>query len=132
MPEVKERNVYSALLKCKGSQEISIGSATINISLNPMDIHDIGSPDIILWLEASIKLFGQHLNLKVPIPVEAEKGGIYGGALDDLRKFVERKKHIIEIPMLVVAEAGYDKLEENESFPVQFLVRQIPIRALSN
>jgi len=128
MPEVTEKKVYNALLKYKGSGKIEIDGTEISLSLNPIDIHGIDSPDCLLWIDISLRLFGHDLNLKIPIPVEAEKGGIYGGALKDLKKFVERCKYPIELPMLVIAESGYETIEQKEAFPVRFTISQIPIR----
>ncbi len=130
MPEVNEKKVYNALLKYKGSGKIDIEGSDIGLSLNPIDIHGIDSPDCLLWMDISLKLFGHDLKLKIPIPVEAEKGGIYGGALEDLKKFVERGKYLIELPMLVIAESGYETIEQKENFPVRFTINQIPIRLL--
>jgi hypothetical protein len=132
MPEVNEKEIYSTVLKYKGRWKIDVNDAEISISLNPIDIHEINSPDCILWIDVSLKLFGQALKLKVPIPIEAEKGGIYGGALEDLKKFIERGKYPIELPMLVVAEAGYDTKEQTESFPTRFVINQIPVRLLKD
>jgi hypothetical protein len=70
------------------------------------------------------------LKVKIPIPIEAEKGGIYGGALEDLSEFVKRKKYFIELPMLVIAEKGYETIEKEEIFPVRFIINQIPVRLL--
>lgn len=130
MPKVNEKKVYTALLKHEGRAKIDIGGAEINFSLHSIDIHSLDSPDCLLWIDVSLKIFGQDLKLRVPIPVEAEKGGIYGGALDDLRKFVDRGKYPIELPMLVIAEAGYDIREQNETLPVRFTIHQIPVRLL--
>ncbi|MFZ3059106.1 MAG: hypothetical protein WA102_05125 [Candidatus Methanoperedens sp.] len=134
MPEVNEKHVYNALLKYKGSGKLDIKDAEkdaeIILHLNPIDIHTTDSPDYLLWIDISLKLFGQNLAVKIPIPVEAEKGGIYGGALEDLKKFVERRNYPIELPMLVIAEAGYDTTEQKETFPVKFKISQIPVRLL--
>lgn len=130
MVEVNEKEVYYALLKYKGMGKVDIGGAEICVALNPVDIHKVDSPDCILWVDISLKLIGQNLRLRIPIPVEAEKGGIYGGALEDLKKFIERRKYSIEIPMLVIAEAGYDIREQSETFPVRFTISQIPVRLL--
>jgi len=131
MVEVNEKEVYHALLKYKGTGKVNIGEAEVCVDLNPVDIHKVDSPDFILWVNISLKLIGQDLRLRIPIPVEAEKGGIYGGALEDLKKFVERRKYSIEIPMLVIAEMGYDTREQNESLPVQFTISQMPVRLLT-
>jgi len=132
MPEVSVKELYNALLRYKGEGKIDIQDAEIKVALNPIDIHGADSPDCLLWIEISLKLLGQNLKLKIPIPVEAEKGGIYAGALEDLKKFVDRGKYPFEIPMLVVAEAGYDTREQSETFPVRFTISQIPIRLLKN
>lgn len=130
MPDVDEDKIYNALLKYKGSAGVDINGAEITLSLNPVDIHNTDSPDFLLWVHLSMKLFGQELKVRLPIPVEAEKGGIYGGALDDLRKFVDRGKYPIELPMLVIAEAGYETKEQRESFPVNFTISQLPVRLI--
>ena len=132
MVEVNEREVYNILLKYKGRGKVNIQGTEVDIALNPVDIHEVDSPDCLLWIEVSLRVFGQDLQLRIPIPVEAEKGGIYGGALEDLKKFVERRKYPIEVPMLVIAEAGYDSKEQIEAFPVRFSLSQIPIRLLQS
>jgi hypothetical protein len=132
MPEVNVKKVYNALLKYRGEAKMEVEDAKISLSLNPIDIHSIDSPDCLLWIDVSLKLFGQDLKIRVPIPVEAEKGGIYGGALEDLKKFIERKKYPLELPMLVIAEAGYDTKEQNETLPVRITINQIPVRLLGN
>ena len=129
MPEVRERDVYNALLKFKGEGSIEIGEAEIHLSLTPVDVHTVGRPDSILWLEVSLGLFGQDLKLRIPVPIEAEKNGI-ADAMDDLEGFVARGQYIAEIPMLVVAEAGYGRREVRRDFPVEFTLTQIPVRRL--
>jgi hypothetical protein len=131
VPEVKEERVYDALLRYKGKGKTQIADTEIGLSLNPIDIHGADSPDCVLWIDISLRIFGQDLKLRVPIPVEAEKGGIFGGALEDLRKFVEREKYPIELPMLVIAEAGYNAKQERVSFPVRVAISQIPVRLLN-
>jgi hypothetical protein len=130
LPEVTEKKVHAALLRYRGKGQTNIQGTRIDISLDPEDIHTFDSPDILLWVSISLRLFGQDLRLRIPIPIEAEKGGIYGGALEDLTKFIERKKYALEVPMLVVAEAGYDSKGESGTLPVKFTLRQIPVRLL--
>jgi hypothetical protein len=129
MPEVREKEVHKSLLKLKGEKTISIGKTEILVSLNPVDVHGVGRPDHILWFESTMKIFGQSLELRIPIPIEDEKNGI-DEAIEDLNAFVERKKYNIEIPMLVISEAGYAKREELRNFPTKFLISQIPVRRL--
>ncbi len=81
-------------------------------------------------MEVRFELFGQPVKVVVPIPVEAEKGGIHGGALEDLRKLIERRKHMAEIPMIVVAESGYASKEQVKDLPTRFQISQVPIRRL--
>ena len=69
MPEVREKDVHKSLLKLKGEQAISIGRTEMLISLNPLDVHKVGRPDHILWFESTMKMFGQSLSLKIPIPI---------------------------------------------------------------
>jgi len=76
----------------------------------------------------SFTVFGQKLRIRIPIPVEAEKQG--EKAKDDFEEFVRRKRYHIDMPMLVVAEAGYDTKEELRTLPVKFQINQIPIRRL--
>lgn len=129
MPEVREEEVYKALLKSKGKGQIKIGKTEVHVSLNPVDVHKIGRPDVILWFESVINILGQSLKLRIPIPIEAEKNGI-DEAMEDLDAFVGRKQYHIEMPMLVIAESGYAKREELRNVPIKFLINQIPIRRL--
>jgi len=131
MPEVKEEDVFKALLLVKGEGRIKIAKTDVHIALNPIDVHVVGRPDSILWFESSFTIFGQNLSLKVPIPIEAEKNGI-DEAIEDLDAFVERRKYLTEIPMLVVAEAGYRKREEHRNIPTRILISQVPVRRLKN
>ena len=129
MPEVKENDIYGALLRFKGEKRGNIGKAEIVLSLTPEDIHKFERPDSVLWINISLKIFEQNLKVRIPVPVEAEKRGI-DDAMEDLEEFIKRGKYPIELPMLVIAEAGYGKREERRTFPVRFMVTQVPIRRL--
>lgn len=130
MVKVNEEYVYSALLKYAGkSKPIKVGDAEVKVCLHPQDIHLRDSPDFILWLEVSLTLFAQDLTVRVPIPIEAEAGGLVQ-ALDDLKKFIERGKYPILLPMLVVATKGFMDTEEVNKLPVKFFIKQIPERLL--
>ena len=130
MPEVNENKIFNALLNYKGAKTLKINEAEIDISLNPVDIHNVDSPDFLIWIDMSVKVFGQDLRVRFPIPVEAEKGGIRGGALEDLRKFIERGNYPIEIPMLVISESGFETKKLRETFIVDFTLSQIPVRLI--
>jgi hypothetical protein len=130
MPNVEESKVFNALLSLRTSGTVSLDGRQISIKIEPVDNHVGDSPDFFLWLEIELIALGQNLRIRVPIPVEAEKGGIYGGAIEDLQKFIERKRHPIELPMLVVAEAGYDDRQERIDLPAVVTMLQIPIREL--
>jgi len=129
VPEIKESEIYNALLKYKGKKTLKIGDAEVILSLNPRDIHKKDRPDSILWIEMTLKLFGQKFDVRLPIPIEGEKIGLKD-AIEDLDAFVERERYIIEIPMIVVSEAGYDKKEVMKKFSTRFTVKQIPIRRI--
>ena len=128
MAEVREKEVYDALLQYQGYGSAMMNNNEIKISLTPEDVHHIGRPDCILWVEITFRIFDQHLRIKVPMPIEAEKNGI-SDAMEDLEGFVNKKKYITEIPMIVVAESGFEKLDEpnTRSIPAKFHIRQVPI-----
>lgn len=130
MVRVEEKDVYNALLECAGKGEpFKIGKAEVQVHLNPQDTHIGDSPDFILWLIVSMKIFAQNLKVRIPIPIEAEGRGI-NYALEDLEKFVKREHFPIELPMLVVASKGYDNKERTAKLPVYFKIKQIPARLL--
>lgn len=132
MPKVDEGKVLSALLTLRASGTAIIDGQEIGIKIDPVDNHAGDSPDFLLWLEVGLHAFGQALKVRVPIPVEAEKGGIDGGAMEDLSKFVERRRHRVQLPMLVVAEAGYDVRKDSRDLPAELTIIQVPIRALED
>jgi len=131
MPEVNEASVFAALLKYRLEETISKDQLHVTVRLRPVDNHARDCPDFLLWAEIEFDLFGQQMKVSVPIPIEAEKGGIHGGALDDLRKFVDRRNHLVEIPMLVVSESGYASKQQVEQIAAKFVISQVPIRRLS-
>jgi hypothetical protein len=130
MPKVDEQKVFGELLKYRLNGRITSEHASVQLRLRPVDNHAGDSPDFLLWVELEFELFSQPVRLAVPIPVEAEKGGIAGGALDDLRKFVDRGKHVIQLPMVVVSEAGYDSKQQSERCATEVTIYQVPVRRL--
>ena len=131
MPDVDEKSVFDALLKYRLHETISAAGTEVEIQFRPVDNRVADSPDFLLWVDISFELFGQPVKISVPVPVEAEKGGIYGGALEDLRKLVERRRHLVEIPMIVVSEAGYASKEQVEMLATRFSITQVPVRRLN-
>lgn len=129
MPEVREEEIYNALLKFRGEGKVVIGKAEALLSLIPQDTHKRDRPDTILWVDITLRLFGQEFNVRIPIPIEGEKNSI-DDAMDDLNEFVKRRKYPAEIPMLVITEAGYAKREEYRDFPTKFILTQFPVRRL--
>lgn len=129
MPEVREEEIYKALLEFKGEGKVVIGKAEALLSLIPQDTHKHDRPDSILWVDIVLRLFGQEFKLRVPIPIEGQKNSI-DEAMDDLNEFVKRRRYPIEIPMLVITEAGYAKREEYRDFPTKFILTQFPVRRL--
>ncbi|MEX2287748.1 MAG: hypothetical protein WD648_11705 [Planctomycetaceae bacterium] len=132
MPDVDERKVFNALLRYRTRQKVLTEATNIEIEFRPVDNSVGDSPDFLLWLEVRFELFGQPVKVVVPIPVEAEKGGIHGGALEDLRKLIERRKHLAEIPMMVVSESGYDSMEQIKDLATRFQISQVPVRRLES
>lgn len=130
MPKVDEQKVFGELLKYRLDGRVTSEHASVQLRLRPVDNHAGDSPDFLLWVELEFELFSQPVKLAVPIPVEAEKGGIAGGALDDLRKFVDRQRHVIELPMIVVSESGYDTRTQVEQCATRFTICQVPVRRI--
>lgn len=130
MPKVDEQKVYAELLKYRLDGCVNSEHVSAKLRLRPVDNHAGDSPDFLLWVELEFELFSQPVKLAVPILVEAEKGGIAGGALDDLRKFVDRGKHVIELPMVVVSEAGYASKTQVEHCKTRFTISQVPVRRI--
>lgn len=132
MAGLPEKDVYNALLKCRGqSQTMNIGNAEVQIALRPQDNHASDSPDFLLWVEMAVHVFGQPLDIRIPIPVEAEKAGI-DAAEEDLEKFVKRARFPIHVPMLVVAAKGFATRERQGTLPVRFTMRQVPVKVLDD
>jgi hypothetical protein len=130
MPRVDESRVFNALLSYRLSGEMVSEGHSIHVKIEPDDTHAGDSPDFLLWVEVSLKLFGQFMRVRVPVPIEAEKGGIDGGALDDLRKFIDRRRCKVQLPMLVIAESGYDERLTERDLPADVTIVQIPVRAV--
>jgi len=130
MVRVKEEEVWATLLKYawKG-KPFEAGKTEIQVSLQPQDTHIGDSPDFILWLKVSLRLFAQNLRVEIPIPVEAETKGI-DEALKDLKKFIERGNYPLRLPMLVIAAKGYSTMVQSANLPVRFMIKQIPVRLL--
>jgi len=132
MVRVEEREVYRALVEHTGEgNPFKIAKAEIQISMRAQDTHIGDSPDFILWLVVSLKIFAQNLKIEIPLPVEAEGRGI-NYALEDLQKFIERERYPVELPMLVVASKGYANMERTAKLPVKFNIKQIPARLLKH
>lgn len=131
MPEVREREIYKALLKYKGGGKMVIGKTQVLLSLAPEDTHKHDRPDSILWVDILLRLFGQEFKIRIPIPIEGEKNSI-DDAIEDLDEFVKRRKYPAEIPMLVITEAGYAKRKEYRDLPTKFIMTQVPVRRLKD
>ena len=132
MPDVNEAAVYSSLLKHRLDCVMQTDAGAVRLQIRPVDNRVGDSPDFILWVEVEFDIFGKPVKLAVPMPVEAEKGGIYGGALDDLRKLVERRKHLLQLPMIVVSESGHASKEQSVDLPTNVTLIQVPVRNVSS
>jgi hypothetical protein len=127
MPTVDEVEVFKALQRYRGTAKTTVGDSNVEITFTPEDNHRYDSPDFIFWIGITFTLFGEEVKVKIPVPLEAEKGGIFGGALLDLEKFITREKHVIELPMPVVAESGFQSREQRGHLPVNFSIVQLPV-----
>lgn len=129
MTRVQEEDVHDALLRYAGEETVEIGDGEVDIEITPVDIHTIDSPDSILWLKLDLEMFSEQFRVKIPLPVEAEAAGL-DHAKEDLEKFIQRENYIAELPMLIVAEKGFDSDEESDKQRVAYNLEQIPERLL--
>jgi hypothetical protein len=130
MTRVQEEDVHDALLKYAGEGTVEIGDGEVDVEITPVDIHTVDSPDCILWLEIVLEMFSEEFQVKLPLPVEAEAAGL-DHAKEDLEKFIERENYIAELPMLIVAEKGFDGDEESVEQRISYNLKQIPERLLT-
>ena len=130
MTNVTEREVFTALCSYAGqSDRVQIGKAEVTVQLEAQDNHVGDSPDSLLWVTVHVRVFEQDVRIRVPILVEAEKGGTQD-AMEDLEKFAARGRHQLDLPMLVVASSGYSTKERTRAVPVKFSIRQLPVGLL--
>jgi hypothetical protein len=129
MTRVYEEDVHDALLRYAGEETVEIGDGEVDIEITPVDIHTIDSPDSIVWLKLNLEMFSEEFRVKIPLPVEAEAAGL-DHAKEDLEKFIQRENYIAELPMLIVAEKGFDSDEESVKQRVSYNLEQIPERLL--
>jgi hypothetical protein len=78
----------------------------VELKLEVHDNHRRDSPDAVLDITVTLR----HprlpvMTLRVPIPIEGEVAGL-GAAKEDLRKFAQRERFPIQLPMLVVGGVG--------------------------
>lgn len=129
MTRVYEEDVHDALLRYAGEETVEIGDGEVDIEITPVDIHTIDSPDSIVWLKLNLEMFSEEFRVKIPLPVEAEAAGL-DHAKEDLEKFIQRENYIVKLPMLIVAEKGFDSDEESVKQRVSYNLEQIPERLL--
>jgi hypothetical protein len=129
--------ILAGMLDGRASVQVTPASSSghaysITTELEVHDNHRGDSPDAVLHLRIIIDHpLLPKLSLHIPLVVEGEKAGI-GAALDDLRKFAERKHFLQTLPMLVVGGAGNPaRRSEQVLLPAKVEIVQIPYRALS-
>jgi len=123
---IEENELYNILLKEKEKNKINVTLVDIEIIPN-YKLKD--SPDIVLRMKLRFQLFSQDFEIEIPLPLELEKVGI-PQALEDLRKFIERKKFSLILPMLVISDKEIVSQEKEEKIKVEFNIRQIPYRLI--
>lgn len=129
MTRVHEEDVHDALLRYAGAETVEIGDGEVDIEITPIDIHTIDSPDSIIWVKLNLEMFSERFRVKIPLPVEAEAAGL-DHAKEDLEKFIQRENYIADLPMLIVAEKGFDSDKESVKQRVSYNLEQIPERLL--
>src|SRR6266702_5511570 len=93
------------------------------------------SPDFIIEMEVRLPLFnGEVVVVRAPVMVEVEALAGFGGALQDLERFVERSNDgskrqppAIELPFVCVTESGDHRAEKICSLPVRFVASEARI-----
>lgn len=123
---MKEDELYHILLKEKEENKIVVTLEDIGITPN-YKLKD--SPDFVLRMKLRLQLFSQDFEIEIPLPLELEKVGI-PQALEDLRKFIERGKFSLILPMLVISDKEIVSQEKEEKIKVKFKIRQIPYRLI--
>ena len=78
----------------------------VDVSLEVQDNHRRDSPDVVLHVALTIRHpLLPKMKLRIPVPIEGEVAGI-GAAKEDLRKFAERERFAVKLPMLVIGGSG--------------------------
>jgi len=104
----------------------------VKMELEVHDNHRGDSPDVILWLTLVV----EHqrlpsLKVRIPIPIEGEKAGI-GAAMEDLKKFAERERFPLRLPMLVVGGEGNPAhSSQNTHLLAKVEIIQVPYRTVA-
>ena len=121
---ITEEEFYKVLLKEKENSKINIFLEDVEVVPN-YKLKD--SPDFVLKVRLKLSFLSQDLYMKIPLPIELEKGGIYQ-ALEDLRKFVEREKFYLTLPMLIVSDKNSVIRKEERKMKTYFELIQVPYR----
>ncbi|MCK4735391.1 MAG: hypothetical protein KAT65_23260 [Methanophagales archaeon] len=121
---ITEDDFYNILLKEKERGNIKIVTEKIEVIPN-YKLKD--SPDFVLKIKLKMSIFSRNLGIEVPIPIELEKVGMKE-ALKDLRKFIEREKFELILPMLIVSEKKILSREEEGKLKTRLKLKQIPER----
>lgn len=121
---IAEDEFYNILLGEKERNNIRVTTRDIDIIPN-YKLKD--SPDFVLKIKLKMNIFSQDFDIEVPLPIEIEKVGI-GLAKDDLKKFVEREKFELILPMLIVSEKEIASQEEERKLKTILKLKQIPER----
>jgi len=121
---MKEDELYNILLKDKNKIDVTLEDIGIIPNYKLKD-----SPDFVLRMRLRLQLLSQDFEIEIPLPLELEKVGI-PQALEDLRKFIEREKFSLILPMLVISDKEIVSQEKEEKIKVKFKIRQIPYRLI--
>ncbi len=90
-----------------------------------------GSPDSLLLVDVTLPLFGTQVTAKIPIALEAEKGGMEA-AIQDLDKFTKRstsgEPSYLSLPMLVLSKKSTGKVRsEFRDIRARFEIKEVAL-----
>lgn len=123
---MKENEFYGILLREKENDKINVTLEDIEIIPN-YKLRD--SPDFVLKIRLKLLLLSQTFEMEIPMPIELEKVGI-DEALTDLRKFIERGKFGLILPMFIISDRQVITQEKEEKLKTIFKLKQIPYRLI--
>lgn len=131
---MKDEHELDLLLhRMKGHSQASFVWGSVDIAFNHINFSagGRGSPDSLLLLDVTLPLFGTTVTAKIPIALEAEKGGMED-AIQDLDKFTLRSTNgepsYLSLPMLVLSKKSTGKTRsEFRNIRARFEIKEVAL-----